>query len=87
MKKRFSEQQILNILKDGESGLSADEVSRRHGIHVNTYYKWHSKYAGMDLSDAKRLKHLEDENRRLKRIVADQALDITMLKDINSKNW
>ena len=60
---------------------------RKHGIADGTYYRWKAKYGGMEVSDAKRLKQMEEENRRLKRIVADQALDIQMLKDVNSKNW
>ncbi len=85
--KRFSEEQIIGILKEWESGLPIGELSRKHGVCDNTLYRWKSKYGGMEASDAKRLKSLEDENRRLKRLVADQALDIQILKDINSKNW
>lgn len=85
--RRFSEEQIIGILKEWEGGLAIGELSRKHGVCDNTLYRWKSRYGGMEASDAKRLKSLEDENRRLKRLVADQALDIQILKDINSKNW
>lgn len=86
-KQRFSEEQIIGILKEAESGIKTPELCRQHGISTGTFYNWKSKYGGMEVSDARRLKALEDENRRLKRLVADQALDIVMLKDINSKKW
>jgi putative transposase len=86
-RKRFSEEQIITILKEAECGVTVPDLARRHGVSDNTLYRWKSKYGGMEVSDAKRLKALEEENRRLKRIVADQALDIVMLKDVNSKNW
>lgn len=85
--KRFSEEQIIKVLNEVESGLSVDEVCRKHNVSASAYYRWKSKYGGMDLSEARRLRELEEENRRLKRLVADQALDILMLKDVNSKNW
>lgn len=85
--KRFSEEQIIGILKEWESGQSIGDVSRKHGVCENSLYRWKSKYSGMEVSDAKKLKTLEDENRRLKRLVAEQALDIQILKDVNSKNW
>jgi putative transposase len=85
--KRFSGEQIIGILKEWESGVKIGDLSRKHGVCENTLYRWKSKYGGMDVSDAKRLRTLEDENRRLKRLVADQALDIQILKDINSKKW
>lgn len=85
--KRFSEEQIIGVLKEWEGGLAIGDVCRKHGVCENTLYRWKSKYGGMELGDAKRLKALEDENRRLKRLVADQALDIQILKDVNSKNW
>jgi putative transposase len=87
VKKRFSEEQIIRILQEVEAGLGVKEVSRKHGICEQTYYRWKSKYGGMDVSDAKRLKALEEENRKLKRIVADQLLDIVALKDVCSKKW
>lgn len=85
--KRFTEEQIIAVLKEGDSGLATPELCRKHGISAGTYYRWKSKYGGMEISDAKRLKALEEENRRLKRLVADQALDIQILKDVNSKKW
>ena len=86
-RKQYSEEQIITILKEAESGATVADVIRKHGIADGTYYRWKAKYGGMEVSDAKRLKQMEEENRRLKRIVADQALDIQMLKDVNSKNW
>jgi putative transposase len=86
-RKRFTDEQKLAVLRDAESGMKVQDVLRKHGISEPTYYSWKSKYGGMELSDIKKLKSLEEENRRLKRLVADQALDIQILKDINSKNW
>ena len=86
-RKRFKEEQIIAILKEGEGELSTADLVRKHGISVQTYYRWKSKYGGMEVSEARRLKQLEEENRQLKRLVADQALDIQMLKDVNSKKW
>ena len=81
-RKRFSEEQIITILKQAEGGLPLPELIRQHGICEGTYYRWKSKYGGLELSEAKRLKQLDDENRRLKRLVADQALDIQILKEV-----
>ena len=81
-RKRFSEEQIITILKQAEGGLPLPELIRQHGISDGTYYRWKSKYGGLELSEAKRLKHLEDQNRRRKRLVADQALDIQILKEV-----
>lgn len=86
-RKRFSEEQIIGVLKEAESGMEVKDLVRKYGISEGTYYRWKAKFGGMELSDAKRLKQLEEENRRLKRLVADQALDIQILKDVNSKNW
>lgn len=85
--KRFSEEQIIGVLKESESGLGLPDLLRNYGISAGTFYRWKAKYGGMEVSDAKRLKGLEDENRRLKRLVADQALDIQLLKEISSKKW
>lgn len=86
-RKRHSEEQIIKILKEAEAGLGTADIVRKYGISEQTFYRWKSKYGGMELSEAKRLKQLEEENRRLKRLVADQALDIQVLKDVNSKKW
>ena len=86
-KSRFTEEQIIRILNEAAAGKSAKDISREYGISDKTYYVWKAKYGGMTVSEAKRLKALEEENRRLKHIVADQALDIRALKEINSKNW
>lgn len=87
MKRRFSDEQIILMIKEQESGVSTREVCRKHGISEASFYKYKSKYGGMELSDAKKLKALEDENNRLKRMVADLMLDNTMLRDVNSKKW
>jgi putative transposase len=84
---RFSEEQIIGILKQSEAGAKTSELCRQHGISTATFYGWRSKYGGLEVSEAKRLKQLEEENGKLKRIVADQALDITMLKDLIGKKW
>jgi len=84
---RFSEEQIVAILKEAEAGGSKiAELCRRHGISDATFYNWRSKYGGLEVSELRRLHQLEDENRRLKSIVADQALDIRALKDVLAKN-
>lgn len=85
--KRFSEEQIISILKEADAGLATAELCRKHGISNPTYYNWKAKYGDMTVSDARRLKGLEEENRRLKKLVADQALDIQMLKEVCSKNF
>ena len=83
--RRYTEEQIIAVLKEAEVAKSAVEVIRRHGITPHTFYRWKAKFAGMEVSDAKRLKALEDENRRLKRVVADQTLDIQILKELLGK--
>jgi putative transposase len=85
--KRFKEEQIIGILKEAETGMPVPDLLRKHGISQGTFYRWKAKYGGLEISEAQRLKALEDENRRLKRLVADQALDIQILKDVNSKKW
>lgn len=88
MKKRHSAEQIIRILKEVEgSGLKVGDACRAHQISEQTYYRWKQKYGGMDVAEARRLKELEEENARLKRLVADQALDIQILKEVNSKKW
>lgn len=86
-RKRFTEEQIIPILKRHETGVSTQDLCRETGISIATFYKWKAKYGGLELSDARRLKSLEEENRKLKRLVADQALDIMALKEISSKNF
>lgn len=84
---RYSEEQIIGIVKEGESGVAVADVLRKHGICQGTYYRWKSKFGGLEVSDARRLRALEQENRRLKSMVADLMLDNKVLKDINSKKW
>ena len=84
--KRYSEEQIITILKEAASAASVGDVLRRHGVTANTYYRWQSTFAGMEVSDAKRLKALEDENRRLKQLVSRQALDNQILKELLGKD-
>ncbi len=86
-KKRFSEEQIIKALKRHEAGENAKDLCRELGIHQTTFYGWRRKFGGMEVSEAKRLRELEDENRKLKAMVAEQALDIRMLKDLNSRKW
>ena len=86
-KSRFSEEQIIGILREQEAGRPTAEVCRKHGVSGATFYKWKSKFGGMDVSDAKRLKSLEDENAKLKKLVAETMLDNAILKDINSRKW
>ncbi len=85
-KARFSEEQIINILKEGSAGGKVGELCRRHGISDATFYTWRKKYGGLEVSEMRRLRQLEEENRRLKSIVADQALDLRALKDVLAKN-
>jgi putative transposase len=85
--KRFNEGQIIGILKEAEGGLAVKDLCRQHGIAEGTYYRWKAKYGGMEVSEAKRLKALEDENRRLKTIVADLTLENKVLRDVNAKKW
>ena len=85
--KRYSEEQILRVLKELEGGKGVAEVCREHGISEPTLYRWRTKYAGLEASELGRLKALEADNRRLRSVVADQALDIAALKDVTSKKW
>jgi putative transposase len=84
---RFTEEQIIGILKEHQAGLSAVELCRKHGISDATFYKWRSKYGGMEVSDARKLKSLEDENRKLKKLLAEQMLDNSTLKEMLGKNF
>jgi putative transposase len=84
---RFKEEQIIAVLREQESGAKTAEVCRKHGISSATFYKWKSKYGGLDVSDARRLRLLETENAKLKRLLAEAILDNTMLKDIAAKKW
>lgn len=85
--KRYSPEQIIKILREAEAAASAREVIRRHGVSEQTFYRWKKVYAGMEVSDVKRFKLLQAENSQLKRLVADQALKISLLEDVNSKKW
>lgn len=87
MKKRHSVEQIIKTLKQVEGGARLPDICRELNISEQTFYRWKRKYGGMDQSEARRLKDLEEENSRLKRLVADQALDIQILKEVNSKKW
>ena len=85
--KRFSEEQIIRILQEADSGLSVADICRKHNCSEQSFYRWKTKFGGMDVSEAKRLRELEKENAELKKMVAEQALDIRMLKDVNSRKW
>ena len=84
---RYAEEQIIGILKEQEAGTSVAELCRTHGMSDATFYKWKAKYGGLEVSDAKRLKALEDENAKLKKLLAEAMLDNAVLKDIASKKW
>ena len=84
---RFSEEQIAGILKQGEAGMKTAELCRQHGISEGTFYNWKAKYGGMGVTDVQKLKRLEEENAKLKRVVADLTLDNVVLKDLLSKNF
>jgi len=84
---RFSEEQIISMIKEQEAGSPTAEVCRKYGISSASFYKYKAKFGGMDVSDARKLKALEDENAKLKKLLAEQMLDNAMLKDINSKKW
>lgn len=84
---RFSEEQIIAILKEQEAGLATADVCRRHGVSSATFYKWKAKFGGLEVSEAKRLRQLEDENAKLKKLLAEAMLDNAMLKEITAKKW
>ena len=86
-RKQFSEEQIIGILKEGEAGAVVTELCRRHGLSSATYYAWKAKFGGLEVSDAKRLRALEDENGKLKRLLAEAIMDNAGLKDLLSKKW
>jgi putative transposase len=86
-RRRFTEEQIIGVLKEGEAGVGVRDLSRKHGICEQTYYRWKSKYGGLQASEARRLRQLEEENRRLKQMVAEQALDIQALKGVLAKKF
>lgn len=86
-KRRFSEEQIIAVLKEAEAGAKVLDLCRKHGISDATFYNWKAKYAGMTVADVRRLRELEGENAKLKRIVADQVLDIAALKDLLGRKW
>ena len=84
---RFTEEQIIGILREHDAGGQTVDVCRKHGISSATFYKWKAKYGGLEVSDARRLRSLEDENRRLKKLLAEAMLDNAMLKDVATKKW
>jgi putative transposase len=86
-KSRFTEEQIIKVLKEHAAGLSAGDVCRKHGISDATFYKWRSRFGGMDVSDARRLRALEEENRKLKKLLAETMLDASTLKEMLTKNF
>ena len=85
--RRFTEEQIMGMVKEEEAGVPVQEVSRKHGICEQTYYRWKAKYGGLEVREARRLRSLEEENRRLKQMVAEQALDIQALKAVLGKKF
>ncbi len=84
---RFTEEQIIGVLKEHQAGLSAAEVCRKHGISDATFYNWRSKFGGMEVSEAKRLKQLEDENAKLKKLLAESVMDVSTLREMLGKNF
>ena len=86
-KRRFNEEQIVRILKEAEAGVTVKELSRKHNISDATFYSWRKKYGGLEVSDAKRLRALEDENKRLKKVLAETILENAAIKDVLGKKW
>jgi len=84
---RFSDEQIIGMIKEHESGIPTAEVCRRHGVSTASFYKYKAKFGGMEVSDARKLRALQDENSKLKKLLAEQMLDNAMLRDVNSKKW
>ncbi|KRP31996.1 MAG: transposase [OM182 bacterium BACL3 MAG-121001-bin29] len=87
MKKRYSEEQIITAIKEHEAGAKVDDICRRLGISSGTFYNWRSKYAGLEVNEAKRLRELEQENNKLKRLLAEKLLEVDAMKDVLSKKW
>ena len=87
LQRKWSTEQIISLLKQNEAGVPAAQLCREHGVSESSFYKWKSKYGGLEVNEAKRLKALEDENAKLKRLLADAMLDNAALKDVLSKNW
>lgn len=86
-RKRFSEEQIIGVLKEAEAGMRTADLARRHGISEATIYNWKAKYGGLEVSEARRLRQLEEENAKLKKLLADQMLDAAALRELLSKKW
>lgn len=86
-KSRYTEEQIVGILKESEAGVATPELCRKHGVSQQTLYRWKAKYGGLEVSEAQRLRQLEEENRKLKQLVAEQALDIVGFKAVLGKKW
>jgi len=87
MKKRYSEEQIITAIKEHETGAKVDDICRRLGISSGTFYNWRSKYAGLEVNEAKRLREIEQENNKLKRLLAEKLLEVDAMKDVLSKKW
>lgn len=87
MKKRYTEEQIIKAIKQHEAGVKVDEICREMGISTGTFYNWRSKYAGLEVNEAKRLRELESENNKLKKLLADKMLEVEAMKDVLSKKW
>ena len=86
-RKRFTQEQIIGVLKEHDAGAKAGDLARKHGVSEATLYNWKAKYGGMDISEARRLKQLEDENARLKKLLAEQVLDVAALRELLAKKW
>lgn len=84
---RFTEEQIISVLREHEAGVKTTDLCRKHGISSATFFNWKAKFGGMDVSDARKLRALEEENRKLKKLLAETMLDVAMLKDLTSKKW